>query len=86
MFVRSGIAFPVGGGIFSQYLHPGWDIEGGGRLLLFNPSATAAWTVILSVSNIFNRTGDANQPITCINVPVHVTARHSDEHPVTQGR
>jgi hypothetical protein len=70
-FVRSGIAFPVGGGIFGKYLHPGWDIEGGARLLLFNPQMDRAWTVSLSVSNIFNRTGDANQPINLFNVPVH---------------
>ncbi len=71
VFARSGIAFPVGGGIFGNYLHPGWDIEGGARLLLFNPQSTKAWTISVGVSNIFNRTGDANQPVTLFNVPVH---------------
>lgn len=71
LFVRSGMAFPIGGGIFNQFLHTGWDVEGGGRLLLFNPPSTAAWTVSLSVSNIFARTGNANQPITLFRVPVH---------------
>ncbi|HWG41309.1 MAG TPA: hypothetical protein VN688_00885 [Gemmataceae bacterium] len=73
VFVRSGIAFPVGGGIFGKYLHPGWDIEGGARVLFFNPQVDKAWTVSLSVSNIFNRTGDANQPIDLFNVPVKTT-------------
>jgi hypothetical protein len=73
VFARSGIAFPVGGGIFGNFLHPGWDIEGGARLLLFNPAVTKAWTISLSVSNIFNRTGNANQPIDLFNVPVHTT-------------
>jgi hypothetical protein len=73
VFARSGIAFPIGGGIFNRFLQPGWDVEGGGRLLFFNPPATKAWTVSLSVSNIFNRTGDSNQPITLRNVPVHTT-------------
>ncbi len=73
VFLRSGIAFPIGGGIFGKYLEPGWDIEGGGRLLLFNRQSTKAWTVSLSVGNIFNRTGNANQPITEFNVPVHTS-------------
>ncbi|MGH7173518.1 MAG: hypothetical protein ACRELG_24825 [Gemmataceae bacterium] len=71
VFIRSGVVFPIGGGIFNQYLNTGWDIEGGGRLYLFNPPSTAAWTVTLGVSNIFARSGDANQPITLYRVPVH---------------
>jgi hypothetical protein len=70
LFFRSGIAFPVGGGIFGDFLKPGWDVEGGGRLLLFNQPATKAWTISVSVSNIFNRTGDANKPIDLFNWPV----------------
>ncbi|HEY7424507.1 MAG TPA: hypothetical protein VH682_09785 [Gemmataceae bacterium] len=70
LFIRSGFAFPVGGGIFGNFLRTGWDIEGGGRLLFFNPPASAAWTATLSVSNIFARTGTANQPIDLFNVKV----------------
>jgi hypothetical protein len=73
VFARSGIAFPGGGGIFGNFLRPGWDIEGGGRLLLLNPAVNKAWTVSLSVSNIFNRTGNDNQVITLNNVPVKTT-------------
>jgi hypothetical protein len=72
LFIRSGWAFPVGGGIFNQFLHTGWDIEGGGRLYLFNPPSTAAWTGTLSISNIFARTGNDNQVITLHNVQVRV--------------
>ena len=71
LFIRSGFSFPVGSGIFNQFLHTGWDIEGGARVLFFNQPSTRAWTVSLSVSNIFNRTGDANQPITLFRFPVH---------------
>ncbi|HTU16721.1 MAG TPA: hypothetical protein VMG10_01555 [Gemmataceae bacterium] len=71
VFIRSGIFFPVGGGIFNQYLQPGWDIEGGGRLLLFNQSSTAAWTGTLSISNMYAQTGSANQAITLYRVPIH---------------
>jgi hypothetical protein len=70
LFVRTGMAFPVGGGIFGNFLRTGWDIEGGGRLLLFNPPANKAWTATLSVSNIFARTGNDNQPIDLFNVRV----------------
>lgn len=72
LFIRSGMAFPVGGGIFNKYLHTGWDIEGGARLYLFNPPSTAAWFGSLSISNIFARTGNANQTILLFNVPIHV--------------
>jgi hypothetical protein len=75
VFIRSGMAFPIGGGIFNQFLHTGWDIEGGGRLLLFNPPSTAAWVGTMSISNIFARTGNANQPITLFRVPVHVAGQ-----------
>jgi hypothetical protein len=71
LFVRTGIFFPVGGGIFNQYLQPGWDVEGGGRLFLFNPPATAAWTGTLSISNMYAQTGSDNQAITMYRVPVH---------------
>jgi hypothetical protein len=74
VFIRSGFAFPIGGGVFNRFLHTGWDIEGGGRLFLFNPSSTAAWTGTMSISNIFARTGDANQAVTLFNVPVHVAS------------
>ncbi|HEY7152319.1 MAG TPA: hypothetical protein VH575_00025 [Gemmataceae bacterium] len=71
LFVRSGMAFPVGGGIFGDFLRTGWDIEGGGRLLFFNPPATKAWTATLSVSNIFARTGNNNQPVELFNFAVN---------------
>lgn len=74
LFIYSGFAFPIGQGIFNQFLHTGWDIEGGGRLYMFNQPQTAAWTGILSIGNIFARTGNANEPVTLINVPVHVAS------------
>lgn len=74
IFFRSGMAFPIGGNLLDRILHTGWDVEGGGRLLFFNPQlANKAWTVSLSVSNIFARTGDENQPIDLFRVPVRTT-------------
>jgi hypothetical protein len=79
LFIRSGWAFPVGNGVFNEFLHAGWDIEGGARLLMFNPPSTAAWTATMSISNIFARTGNANLPIFLHNYPVSTAA------PGTQG-
>ena len=72
LFIYSGMAFPVGTGIFNEFLRTGWDVEGGGRLFLFNPPSTAAWTGVLSIGNIFARTGIANRPVTLTNVQVRV--------------
>lgn len=83
LFIRSGFAFPIGNGIFNQYLHTGWDIEGGARLFLYNRNATAAWTAMVSVSNIFARTGNANQPITLYNVSVHIPSPTPSAFPST---
>jgi hypothetical protein len=54
LYVRSGIVWPVGGGILVHSLRDGWDIEGGGRALFFDPALQRAWTVGLSISNVFN--------------------------------
>jgi hypothetical protein len=70
IFARSGLAFPVGGGVFGNFLKTGWDIEGGGRVLFFNRDIDRAWTFSVSVSNIFNRTGNENRAVDLFNVPV----------------
>lgn len=76
VFVRSGLAFPVGGNLLDRFLKTGWDIEGGGRLLFFDShQVNKAWTVSLSVSNIFARTGNDNQSFTLFRVPVKTTVQ-----------
>lgn len=84
VFFRSGFAFLVGNSIFDKYLHTGWDVEGGGRLFLFNRESTAAWTGTMSVSNIFARTGNANQPVTLYRVPVHTAPPTPSAFPITE--
>jgi hypothetical protein len=54
VFLQSGISFPVGGGVFGQTLHTGWDIEGGVRSLFFDTGCEAATAVTLSLSNVHN--------------------------------
>jgi hypothetical protein len=57
----------------SSSLTPGWDIEGGGRVLFFNREVDAAWTADLGISYIFNQASDKNGPFTLFNVPVQTT-------------
>jgi hypothetical protein len=55
VFLRSGIIWPFGGSDLVQSLNAGWEAELGGRVLFFDPSITRAWTVGLSISNIYNQ-------------------------------
>src|SRR5713226_8049649 len=43
LFVRTGPSLPVAGGFLHKVLDTGWDIEGGGRSMFFNPAVDAAW-------------------------------------------
>jgi hypothetical protein len=54
IYFKLGPSFPVGGGFLNHTLEPGWDLQGGGRVLFFNRPVDAAWTVDVSVSNISN--------------------------------
>lgn len=58
VFLRSGFSIPTSAGPASnlgQTLGLGWEIEGGGKLLFFNPTVDAAWTIWASISNAANR-------------------------------
>jgi len=58
VFLRSGFAIPTSAGPLGNIgksLDLGWEIEGGGKLLFFNPSLDSAWTVWASISNAANR-------------------------------
>lgn len=52
LFIRSGWAVPTDVNHFGQVLDLGWDIDGGGRLLLFNRAETRAWTITAGLSNV----------------------------------
>jgi hypothetical protein len=73
LYVRTGVSFPLGSGL-SGASNTGWDIEGGGRVLFFNREVDAAWTVDLSVTNIWNPSSSNNGPFTLLNVPVQTVA------------
>jgi hypothetical protein len=69
IYLNNGIAFPLGGGL-SRASNAGWEIEGGGRVLFFNPEVDAAWALDLSIVNIWNPSSSNNGPFTLLNVPV----------------
>jgi hypothetical protein len=52
--MRSGLSFPIGGGVLKDTLQVGWGIQGGGRTMFFNQANDMAWSVDLSVSNMNN--------------------------------
>jgi hypothetical protein len=58
--------------VLGSSIDPGWGIEGGARLLLFNPDLTGAWTFDLGISN-FYYTRVANPPkFTLLNLTTRV--------------
>lgn len=54
LYIRTGPSLPVAGPIFGHVLTTGWDVQGGGRTLFFNPDRDRAWTVDLSINSIWN--------------------------------
>lgn len=78
LYFRTGWSIPVDGGIFDRTLSTGWAIQGGGRTLFFNPQRSAAWTVDLGISNIWNH---GKHPE--IKVPLSVLVPQDPANPVT---
>jgi hypothetical protein len=54
LYVRTGPSIPAAGGFLHHALQTGWDIQGGGRSMFFNPAVDAAWTADLSLLYIYN--------------------------------
>jgi hypothetical protein len=67
LYLRNGVSIPVGGNYFGRVLDAGWDIEGGGRSLFYNPAGDAAWAVELGLGNIHNNVTTL-KPVTLTNV------------------
>jgi hypothetical protein len=70
IYVRTGLTFPIGGGFLNNVIDVGWEIEGGGRVLFFNPAEDAAWTVDMGISNVYNNSRDHSTTVTLLNFPV----------------
>jgi hypothetical protein len=61
VYLRNGVSLPFGGSVVAKDLDPGWVIQGGARVLFFNPTKLAAWTVDLSISNVYNHAHGENK-------------------------
>jgi hypothetical protein len=69
---------PVGGDIFGHVLTTGWEIQGGGRTLFFEPELRKAWTVDASVSSIWNNGQHGDRTF-----PLHLLVQTGATNPVT---
>ena len=75
VYWRTGPSFAFGSGAFTDRLHMGWNVGGGGRSLFFNKAGDAAWAVDLGLSYTYNRGSNDDlvdaflrrQPITGFN-------------------
>jgi hypothetical protein len=68
VYAQTGFSFPISGNYFGRVFGVGWDVEGGGRLHLFNPEMDADWLIGLSVSNVYNDAVERSIPRTLISV------------------
>ncbi len=69
-FLRTGASTPLSAGYFGKTVGTGWLFEAGGRSLFFNPENDAAWTVELSLSNIYSHGQRSDQIAVLHNVAV----------------
>jgi hypothetical protein len=75
LYLRVGPSIPVGGRVFNHVLQTGWDIQGGGRSLFFNPTMDRDWAVDISVSNIYNHGTHTDFRIPVMTPPGTTTIR-----------
>ncbi|MSR29955.1 MAG: hypothetical protein EXR99_00480 [Gemmataceae bacterium] len=68
-YFRTGVNFPIGGGIYNEVLNAGWNVGGGGRSLFFNPEATKAWVIDLGISNVHYNSSDRSPQVSLFNLP-----------------
>src|SRR5262249_15281816 len=69
IYLRNGISFPFGSGPLAKDLDPGWVIQGGARVLIFDATKLGAWTVDLGIGNINNH-ASGDHPATLRNIIV----------------
>jgi hypothetical protein len=72
IFLRAGLAFPIGGGVLQHSLQDAGYVEGGARVLFYNPSMDKAWTFTLGVGDMWANSRHVVPSFTLLNVPVHV--------------
>jgi hypothetical protein len=67
LYVRTGPALVVGGGVFNHLLNNGWKIQGGGRSLFYDVDHSAAWTVDASLSDVYNQGQKVNSVVLVVS-------------------
>src|SRR5262249_14666197 len=68
--LRVGGSVPAGGRGFNEVWGGGFNLEGGGRLLLFDRPATSAWTFDVGVGTVFNHGDRQDRQFTLNNIIV----------------
>ncbi|MFL5245464.1 MAG: hypothetical protein ACJ8FY_25490 [Gemmataceae bacterium] len=70
-YFRAGPSLPIEGPLFGHTLETGWLVQGGARVLFFDPPQESAWTVDFSISNIYNHGQRSNIAVILpfVNVP-----------------
>lgn len=87
LYMRNGASFAVGGGVLSDHLEPGWEINGGGRALLYNPDQNKAWTIDLGINNIANHANNDTTPFPMtVLVPRPVNTSSANANPNTNAQ
>jgi hypothetical protein len=76
LFVRSGTTLPVEGDTFGHVLSPGWEIEAGGRSLFFDPDGATAWTIDLSLTQMYNHGQRSDIVFSVLDAAVTMKALH----------
>jgi hypothetical protein len=70
VYLRWGVSLPTNAGFFGKTLTTGWVVQVGGRSLFFNPTADAAWTIDVSISNVSNHGQRSDQMAVLRNLSV----------------
>ncbi|HEY3787218.1 MAG TPA: hypothetical protein VGL71_00130 [Urbifossiella sp.] len=60
VYWQTGPVIPFGSGPFTDRLHVGWNVGGGGRSLFFNKDGSAAWAIDLGLNYTYNRGSNDN--------------------------
>ncbi|HKI38488.1 MAG TPA: hypothetical protein VKA46_41955 [Gemmataceae bacterium] len=72
LYLRWGPSVNLMNGFLAKTLETGWEVQGGGRALFFNPAHDGAWTVDLGLSDVANQ-GQHSDRVAILNsiiVPV----------------
>lgn len=86
LYLRTGPSIPIGGNFLDDRTQVGWNVGGGGRTLLFNPSRSAAWTWDFGVDYTYNNGRRDPTGFILFGEPVAIRALHRTAVRLTMGR